>query len=464
MSSIASEEARAAYDAVDEALDRVAALAVDGVSTADCRERLQRSEAWARRVPALQHALINDVVEHASVAELGGSLRSALANWLQIYQGEAARRVEEAADLGARRTLTGEALSPRLEATAAGQAAGRISPEQVRIIRTFLARLPYFVDAQAKAAAEDKLAEIAAHYRPDELKRAADWLELRLNPDGNFSEQDRARRRGVTIGAQGPDGMSRLSGYLTPELRAGLDAVLAKWAAPGMCNPADEQPVVDGVPSEDAANADARSVAMRNHDALNMMARCTLMSGQLGSHQGLPVTIVATVELADLQAKTGMATTSTGTLLPVKDVIRMGAHAYNFLLIFDKATRCALYRGRSTRLATPAQRLVLYATERGCTRPGCTVPAAWCQAHHVKDWANGGTTDLDNLTLTCGPDNRLADNDDWTTRKNNDGTTEWIPPPNQDHGQPRTNTYHHPENMLNNGGDEQKDDEEEDTG
>jgi hypothetical protein len=89
------------------------------------------------------------------------------------------------------------------------------------------------------------------------------------------------------------------------------------------------------------------------------------MSSELGSHQGLPVTITATVNLEDLQAKTGMARTGGGTLLPVSDLIRMAGHAYNYLLVFDNAKRCELYRGRSTRLATPAQRLVLYATERG---------------------------------------------------------------------------------------------------
>jgi hypothetical protein len=29
-----------------------------------------------------------------------------------------------------------------------------------------------------------------------------------------------------------------------------------------------------------------------------------------------------------------------------------------------------------------------------------------------------------------------------------DGGTEWIPPPELDHGQPRTNAYWHPEKML----------------
>jgi hypothetical protein len=452
MSSIGFEEASAAWNALAGHAD----VAAESCTTAQHIDRLQCIETLERCLPALRHEAINQLVEHATVAELGGSLRNALADRLRINRGEAARRIEEAADLGPRRTLTGEPLPPRLETTAAGQAAGAISAEHVKEIRRCLARLPYFIDGPTTAWAENKLGQVAAAYRPDQLKRYAEHLELVLNPDGNYSDPDRARRRGVTIGAQGPDGMSRLSGCLTPELRAGLDAILSKWAAPGMCNPADENPVVDGAPSQDAVNADVRSVPMRNHDAFNMMARCTLMSGKLGSHQGLPVTIVATVELADLQAKTGKAKTGTGTLLPVKDVIRMSSHAYNFLLLFDKATRCRLYKGRSTRLATPAQRLVLYATEQGCTRPGCTVPAAWCQAHHVKAWAKGGTTDLDNLTLTCGPDNRLADNDGWTTRKRKDGTTEWIPPPNQDHGQPRTNTYFHPENMLGEADDEKE--------
>jgi hypothetical protein len=171
------------------------------------------------------------------------------------------------------------------------------------------------------------------------------------------------------------------------------------------------------------------------------------MSGELGSHQGLPVTIIATADLQDLQTKTGTALTATGTRLPVNDLIRMGAHANNYLLLFDTPTRCALYKGRSTRLATPAQRLVLYATERGCSRPGCTVPAAWCQAHHLTHWAKGGPTDINNLTLACGPDNRLADTDGWSTRKNHNGETEWIPPPHLHTNRPRTNTYFHPERM-----------------
>ena len=48
-----------------------------------------------------------------------------------------------------------------------------------------------------------------------------------LNRDGNFTDEDHARRRGLALGRQGPDGMSRLSGWLDPETRSYLEAVTA---------------------------------------------------------------------------------------------------------------------------------------------------------------------------------------------------------------------------------------------
>ncbi|MGE5697736.1 MAG: DUF222 domain-containing protein, partial [Candidatus Sericytochromatia bacterium] len=306
------------------------------------------------------------------------------------------------------------------------------------------------------AAAEHDLAGIACGYGPQALQRYAVHYALVLNPDGTFSDQDRARRRGITVGPQGFDGMSRISGYLTPEARAGWEAIAAKWAAPGMCDPAQDEPTITGTPSQQAVNADVRTTAQRNHDAFTAMTRCALMSGELGSHQGLPVTITATVELNDLQAKAGVARTGGGSLVPVKDLIRMAAPAYNFLLIFDKAKPLELHKGRTTRLATAAQRLVLYATERGCSHPGCEVPAYWCQVHHAEnDWAKGGKTNIDELTLSCGPHNRDVTDSGWHTRKCPDGITEWIPPPKLDHDQPRTNTYHHPERMKKEDDDEE---------
>jgi hypothetical protein len=118
-------------------------------------------------------------------------------------------------------------------------------------------------------------------------------------------------------------------------------------------------------------------------------------------------------------------------------------------VVFDKHTGQTLYLGRSKRLASPGQRIVLHAKDRGCTRPGCTVPGYGCQAHHAElDWAKGGLTNIDDLTFACGPDNRLVTEHGWKTRKRRDGRTEWIPPPPLDTGQTRVNNYHHPEKYL----------------
>ena len=236
--------------------------------------------------------------------------------------------------------------------------------------------------------------------------------------------------------------MSRLSGMVTPELRAALEAMLAKLAAPGACNPEDDTPVVDATPDQDAVRRDHRSQAQRNHDAFLAGLRGLFASGELGRHNGLPVSIVVTTTLNELEAAAGKALTGGGTLVPMSDVIRWAGHAHHYLAIFDQGKALALHHTK--RLASPAQRIVLYARDRGCTKPGCDAPAYHSQVHHVRGWAATHRTDIDDLTLACGVDNRLAEKG-WTTRTNARGETEWIPPPHLDRGQTRTNPYHHPE-------------------
>jgi hypothetical protein len=89
----------------------------------------------------------------------------------------------------------------------------------------------------------------------------------------------------------------------------------------------------------------------------------------------------------------------------------------------------------------------IYSKDRGCTRPGCDVPGYKCEVHHIEGWAATGRTDMNTLTRACGADHKLVEQG-WTTRKRANGDTEWIPPPQLDHGQPRTNSYHHPEKLL----------------
>jgi hypothetical protein len=445
MHSSNREDIQEDFDALRAVVSRIAERSFDALTTPERMALLERLEHETRRLRVPGHALINQIAEQADSTELGGNLSQVLAERLRITRGEANRRVAEAADLGPRRAITGEPLPPRLPATAAAQREGAIGPAHVAVIRRFFDQLPCSVDLDTRDCAEQHLAKLATRFRPDQVAKLADRLIDCLNPDGNFTDEDRARRRGLTLGKQDIDGMSRLSGWLTPEARATFEAVLAKSATPGMCNPEDDTPVVDGPPGEDAARRDARSAAQRNHDGLNAALRALLASGKLGQHNGLPATIIVSTTLKDLEAAAGKGLTGGGALLPMTDVIRMARHAHHYLAIFDDGKAIGLYHTK--RLASPGQRIVLYAKDRGCSHPGCDVPGYWCEVHHVDGWASTHRTDVNELTLTCVPNHKLAENG-WTTRKRKDGVTEWIPPAHLDHGQPRINTFHHPEKLL----------------
>jgi hypothetical protein len=155
---------------------------------------------------------------------------------------------------------------------------------------------------------------------------------------------------------------------------------------------------------------------------------------------------VVTTTLQELEAGAGVAVTTTGSKIPIPDLIRLAAHAWHYLAVFDTHSNVPLYLGRSKRIASPGQRLVLFARDRGCSRPGCTACGDRCQAHHAnQDFADGGLTNVTDLTLGCGPDQRLVGPGKWTTRINHHGRCEWIPPPLLDTGQDRINTYHHPQ-------------------
>jgi hypothetical protein len=55
--------------------------------------------------------------------------------------------------------------------------------------------------------------------------------------------------------------------------------------------------------------------------------------------------------------------------------------------------------GRKTRTIPPAIRRALEVRDRGCRFPGCGL--RFTDAHHVRHWADGGPTRLDNLVLLC---------------------------------------------------------------
>ena len=68
--------------------------------------------------------------------------------------------------------------------------------------------------------------------------------------------------------------------------------------------------------------------------------------------------------------------------------------------------------GRKTRTIPPALRRALESRDRGCRFPGCGL--RFTDAHHVRHWADGGATKLENLVLLCRFHHRLVHEEGYT--------------------------------------------------
>jgi hypothetical protein len=435
----------AGREALTAAVDTLAAIDFDALDPPERFAVLEWMETQQRRLTAVSHAGVARLERFEGCPPLG----IALADVVRVSPTQARRRIRDAAQLAPRQSLTGEPLPPALPETSKAWHDGQIDGEHLEVIQKFFRNLPGHVPPVEVEKAEKSLADKAAVLRPDQLEKVAARLALHLNPDGKFSDEDRARKRSFTWGRQRSDGMREGKLVADPELQAEMEPWFAKFAAPGMCNPDDENPTVQGEPTDEAAARDLRTHGQRQHDALKALVRARLGDPKLGQHNGLPVTVIATATVQDLQAETGHAVTAGGTLLPIADLIRLGAHAYHYLALFDGVDGRALWLGRTKRIATADQRIILHAKDRGCTRPGCDAPGYHSGVHHAtQDWKHGGTTDIDDLTLACPPDNQLVETGGWTTRKLPNGDTQWIPPPQLPMLRGGTNDFHHPERFL----------------
>ena len=93
------------------------------------------------------------------------------------------------------------------------------------------------------------------------------------------------------------------------------------------------------------------------------------------------------------------ARTGFGAMLTARQVLALACHAE--LSIIRWSDGIPLDVGRRYRTETPAIRRALEARDQGCRAPGCGMPAAWCTAHHLKPWSQGGPTSLQDTALFC---------------------------------------------------------------
>lgn len=131
-----------------------------------------------------------------------------------------------------------------------------------------------------------------------------------------------------------------------------------------------------------------------------------------------------------------------GTTITGAELVAEAMASEGYVGIFDPVDG-GVNMYRDERFANFKQRVLLSAETIVCPYPGCTTPASECQVHHLTAWAQGGNTNISNLTMLCGVHN--ARNDDDPDKPPRHGRMERAPggvvhhPP--DGGPPRRNIH-----------------------
>jgi hypothetical protein len=245
-------------DALDEVLvtwDKVATLPAKAMAAPELLTVLERVERPRRLLPAVEHNVLTQLQSQTTPVDVcAKSWRAVLTNRLGISGADAGRQLIEAAELGPRHSMTGQALPPAVPTTAAAQARGEISTDHVAVIRSFMDHLPESADIATREHAEAQLGGLAGGLTPEGLRKLAHQLMAMINQDGDLDdERDQARKRGLTVGQQQVDGMSKITGWLDPELRAALDAISPNSPRPATATPMTRLPAWTAHPANNRA-------------------------------------------------------------------------------------------------------------------------------------------------------------------------------------------------------------------
>ena len=301
------------------------------------------------------------------------------------------------ADFPAGRTQArlAQALDRRWTRVAAGMADGLVSPAQATVLVHVLEDLPDHLDPELRAQAETEMVTLCGQFRPCELRRLGRHLLELVAPEIAEAEEakrledqeQRARAKTSLRTRLIGDGLARTT-IVHPELdRDRLLTYLESFTSPR------KQP--DAISGEEDQIPHHRLLGQAFGALLEHLDPTTLPA-----HGGDATTLLVTISVDSLRNELGTGTILGGEPLSATTIRRLACTA-GIIPVVLGGNGEILDLGRTRRLFSPAQRKALRHRDQHCRADGCTTPAPWCQAHHLKPWTHGGNTDLNNAILAC---------------------------------------------------------------
>ena len=287
-------------------------------------------------------------------------------------------------------------------ATAEALDAGEITPRHARLIAEAAEAAP------PEAPIDEEALLAAAGEQPADLfgRTVRGHLDERVGEDlAELRKRQRARRR--VSWKHDPDGMYRLFGTFDPVAGARIETALTSvatklWHAEDPKNRVSaKQRLADALELlvTGGAYGDAHAGTRNGNGGAHGHAPAGTHNVNRGAHgiaQGVDLLVIADYDT--VAGQLAYPRLGDGTPLSAEELRALACDANVLPAIFDRKGQ-PLWLGRGRRQVSAAQRTALIARDGGCI--GCGANPNWCQAHHIRHWAHGGTTDIDNLCLLC---------------------------------------------------------------
>lgn len=391
-------------------------------------------EAAGRRIDALRVAAAAEIADR-SRPELGSDRLSAkkgcrsaseLVQRVTLVSGaNAHRRIRVGSQLRTDYSLIGQPLPPRFPAVAAGLANGVLGLDSADAILSSLTPTLHravvehvqVAEVELVAAATGESVDTPVPATADEIRMQASVWKPVLDPDGARPDDERAmQERGLRLGRQ-QGGTIPVSGRLLPEIGGQLqrlfDAYLSPKTAPVAFRTEEEA-------REDREQAvlerDDRTFDQQRHDVLAVILDVAARSADAPTIGGAAPTVLVTVRERDLEKGQGVGWID-GVDAPVsmRAVTQLVCAGGTQNVIFSD-TDAVVALGVPDRCFNRAQRRAISARDGGCIIPGCDIPAAWTEIHHVIPHAAGGKTNVNNGVLLCWFHHRTIETSGWLIR------------------------------------------------
>jgi Domain of unknown function (DUF222)/HNH endonuclease len=415
-------------DLADAVATAPTVASVRGLTDENLLGTIRDVEALGRHLDALRVAAAGELAAR-SRTELGPAGLAArkgcrtpnelLQRLTQVSGATGAARLSLAVQTRPDVAISGTPIPATFEHVRAALDAGKLGIDAAIALTKNLAPLKDRTHPETLDAAEQELVAAATGTGPDssvpasadEIRIQASVWRAALDPDGLEPDEKQAMaKRGFRLGPE-RNGLVPVSGGLLPEaagrVKRLFDAYLTPTTAPAFLT---EEELADK-----NASKDPRTLDQQRHDILIGVLDAIARSGDTPAVGGAAPTVLVTVRAEDLDS--GGAGYADGVESPLSPT------TVTQLVCTGGIQKVTLARnGRIRHLGSPercftaSQRRAITARDGGCLIPGCSIPAGWCEVHHVIPAADGGPTHTDNGVLLCWFHHRTIDTAGWAIR------------------------------------------------